>query len=97
MSDTDNINMRALTQDGMASVVAAQQVEIAGLTKSIDQLTAKMSEQGKKLDDIVEYINIQKGQKQMAVFLAGSLGLTGGGVGSILVWIGMTLFAKGHP
>ena len=97
MSDTDNINMRSLTQDGMASVVAAQQVEIAGLTKSIDQLNRKMEEQGGKLDAIVEYINIQKGQKQMAAFLAGSLGLTGGGVGSILVWIGMTLFAKGHP
>ena len=91
MSDTDNINMRNLTQDGMAAVVAAQQVEIAGLTRAV----GAMSE---KLDTVVEYINIQKGQKQMAAFLAGALGLTGGGVGSILVWIGVTLFStKGHP
>lgn len=80
-----------LTQDGMAAVVAAQQVEIAGLTKAV----SAMSE---KLDTVVEYINIQKGQKQMAAFLAGALGLTGGGVGSILVWIGVTLFStKGQP
>lgn len=91
MSATDNVDMKLLTQDGMAAVVAAQQVEIAGLTKAV----SAMSE---KLDTVVEYINIQKGQKQMAAFLAGALGLTGGGVGSILVWIGVTLFStKGQP
>ena len=90
MSATDNDDMKLLTQDGMAAVVAAQQVEIAGLTKAV----SAMSE---KLDTVVEYINIQKGQKQMAALMAGSLGLASGGLGSILVWIGVTMLSKGHP
>ena len=90
MSATDNDDMKLLTQDGMAAVVAAQQVEIAGLTKAV----SAMSE---KLDTVVEYINIQKGQKQMAALMAGSLGLASGGLGSILVWIGITMLSKGHP
>lgn len=90
MSATDNVDMKLLTQDGMAAVVAAQQVEIAGLTKAV----SAMSE---KLDTVVEYINIQKGQKQMAALMAGSLGLASGGLGSILVWIGITMLSKGHP
>ena len=89
MSATDNVDMKLLTQDGMAAVVAAQQVEIAGLTKAV----SAMSE---KLDTVVEYINIQKGQKQMAALMAGSLGLASGGLGSILVWIGITMLSKGH-
>ena len=90
MSATDNDDMKLLTQDGMAAVVAAQQVEIAGLTKAV----SAMSE---KLDTVVEYINIQKGQKQMAALMAWSLGLASGGLGSILVWIGITMLSKGHP
>lgn len=74
-------------QEGVAVVVAAHQVEIAGLKRSVDDLSTSVKELNKNLTGVLEYINIQKGQKQMAALIGGSIGLLSGGLGTTLVWI----------
>lgn len=67
-----------LTQDGIAAVIAAQQV-------SVDNLSEEVRALRKDVKDILQTVNQAKGGMAVAGWLAGAIGLASGGLSGMIV------------